>query len=74
MDDLEERYTALRKELDSLQEQFVAMSEKAEKFDTLQRALWDTALHGNVLQSTMAAALIRSFDLPSPEGDDPESA
>jgi hypothetical protein len=54
----------------------MAMSdaEKAAKFDELQRWLWDAAKFGNLLQSTMAAALIRQFDIASPEGENAESA
>lgn len=48
--------------------------EKAKKFEELQAHLWDMALHGNPFQSTIAAALIRQFDIDGPNGEDPESA
>lgn len=49
-------------------------AEKIAKFDELQRWLWDAAEVGNLFQSTMAAALIRQFSIPSPTGEDPEGA
>lgn len=48
--------------------------EKAAKFDQIQAALWAMATRGNLLQSTMAAALIQQLGIPSPEGDEPEQA
>jgi hypothetical protein len=48
--------------------------EKIKKFEEVQAALWGMALNGNLLQSTLAAGIIRQLKIESPEGDDPESA
>lgn len=48
--------------------------EKAKKYDQIAGFLWDSALYGNLMQSTMAANYIRALEIPSPKGDDPESA
>ena len=48
--------------------------EKVKKYDEITEALWNMALHGNLLQSSLSAALIRQLEIPSPDGEDPESA
>ena len=48
--------------------------EKAKKYDEIARFLWEGAVNGNPLQSMLAAQYIRALEIPSPEGDDPESA
>lgn len=48
--------------------------EKAKKYDEIVEQLWNGALYGNLLQSTICANLIRQLDIPSPDGADPESA
>jgi hypothetical protein len=49
-------------------------AEKIAKFEEIQQYLWDHARHGNGFISTMVATIIRTLRIPSPEGDDPESA
>jgi hypothetical protein len=48
--------------------------DKAAKFDAMQLWLWNAARYGNVMQSAVAAAMIRELQIPSPEGDDPNDA
>lgn len=48
--------------------------EKVEKFNEIQKWLWECARDGNMLQSTMTAAIIRQFNIESPNGDDPNNA
>lgn len=48
--------------------------EKINKFNEIQKRLWDGAKFGNIGQSTFSAALIRQFNIESPEGEEPESA
>ena len=48
--------------------------EKAEKYDQIAEALWNMAAGGNLLQSTIAAAMIRQLEIHGPDGEDPESA
>ncbi len=48
--------------------------DKIKKFDELQKWLWEAAVNGNMLQSTMAAAIIRQFDIESPKGDVSDNA
>jgi hypothetical protein len=48
--------------------------EKIEKFDELQKWLWEIAKHGNAQHSILMAHIIREFQIPSPDGEDPESA
>jgi hypothetical protein len=45
--------------------------EKIEKYDLIVKELWNCAREGNLLQSTLAATLIRTFELEGPEGEDP---
>ena len=52
----------------------MTQAEKAAKFDAIQKHLWTTAIKGTLGQSVMAAALIRSMDIPGPDGEDPEDA
>lgn len=52
----------------------MTVEEKAEKFDEIQRGLWDLAKKDNMLVSMVSANLIRSFGIVSPSGEDPESA
>lgn len=48
--------------------------EKAEMFDKIQEHLWNMARYGHLLQSTYAAAMIRTLEIPGPNGEDPEDA
>ena len=48
--------------------------EKIEKFELIQAKLWQLAKDGPMLQSLLAGALIRIYGIPSPTGEDPESA
>ena len=48
--------------------------EKIKKYDEIVKELWLMATAGNLLQSTMASALIQNLKIESPDGDDPESA
>lgn len=48
--------------------------EKAAKYDEIAEALWNMAINGNLLQSTIAANMIRQLEIESPDGADPESA
>jgi len=52
----------------------MTQKQKAAKFDKIQKLLWDMAMHGNLLQSTMAAALIRKLKTPGSDGSDPNDA
>jgi len=48
--------------------------EKVVIFDKIQIELWDRARRGDPLQSTVAASLIRRFEVPGPDGEDPDDA
>lgn len=48
--------------------------DKVKKYDAIAEWLWAAAMHGNLLQSSLAANLIRHLEIPSPDGDDPEEA
>jgi hypothetical protein len=50
------------------------ISEKAEKFDIIQKCRWGAALDGNLLVSSVAAALIRTCGIEGPNGESPEEA
>ena len=52
----------------------MTIEEKAAKFDEIQKALWDAIKLGHPLQSMMAANIVRRFEIPGPDGEDPESA
>jgi len=52
----------------------MTQGEKAEKFDAVVSRLWELAMHGSLLQSTIASVLIRELELPGPDGEDPEEA
>ena len=49
-------------------------AEKAAKYDEIARKLWGMALAGNLLQATVAAALIRTVEIEGPDGESPEEA
>jgi len=49
-------------------------AEKIAMFDKIQRMLWRMAMEGNVLQSIVAAAIIREAAVQGPNGEDPEEA
>jgi hypothetical protein len=49
-------------------------AEKAKKFDEIQNLMWSWAIHGNLLQSSIAAAVIRQVEIPGPDGEDPDYA
>lgn len=48
--------------------------DKVAKFDEIQKYLWDMALHGNMMQSTLGAAIIRNLSIYGPNGEDPDDA
>jgi len=48
--------------------------QKAAKFNKIQKALWDMAVRGNLLQSTLASVMIRQFKIEAPNGEDPGQA
>jgi len=48
--------------------------EKAKKYDKLRDWLWGAAMGGNMLQSTLAAALIRQHEIEGPNGEEPDYA
>jgi hypothetical protein len=52
----------------------MSTEEKVAKFEQIQKTLWEMAKYGNLMQSTLAAALIRQLEIESPEGEEPESA
>lgn len=48
-----------------------------QKYLSIQAMLWGGVkgdIQVNLLQQTMFAGLIRTFDIPGPNGEDPESA
>ena len=47
-------------------------AEKIEAFDKLRDWLWDAARFGNTFQSTVAAAILRQFNISSKDGEDAE--
>lgn len=49
-------------------------AEKIKKFELIQERLWVIAKRGTMMESTLAASLIRLFEIPSPNGEDPEGA
>ena len=46
--------------------------EKARKYDEIVAYLWQCVVQGNLLQSTVAAALIHHLQLVGPNGEQPD--
>jgi hypothetical protein len=48
--------------------------EKIKLFDEIQQKLWNMVIYGNPLQSVMGSTLIRTLNIPGPNGEDPDEA
>ncbi len=48
--------------------------EKIDIFNRIQKELWEAVISGNPLQSLMASAWIRKFNIIGPNDEDPEES